>query len=52
MARKMLIAGNWKMNGLTTDSVALATEIKAAVKAKKRSCEFFGMSAVYNAKYS
>jgi triosephosphate isomerase len=40
MARKMLIAGNWKMNGLTADGVALATEIKAAVKAKKRSCEF------------
>ena len=40
MARKMLIAGNWKMNGLTADSVALATEIKAAVKAKKRACEF------------
>ena len=40
MARKMLIAGNWKMNGLTADSIALATEIKAAVKAKKRACEF------------
>ena len=40
MARKMLIAGNWKMNGLTADGVALATEIKAAVKSKKRTCEF------------
>ncbi len=40
MARKMLIAGNWKMNGLSADSVALASEIKVAVKAKKRNCEF------------
>ena len=40
MARKMLIAGNWKMNGLSADSIALATEIKAAVKSKKRNCEF------------
>lgn len=40
MARKMLIAGNWKMSGLTADGIALASEIKAAVKAKKRSCEF------------
>ena len=40
MARKMLIAGNWKMNGLTADSVALASEIKAAVRSKKRTCEF------------
>ena len=40
MARKMLIAGNWKMNGLAADGLALASEIKAAVKAKKRTCEF------------
>ncbi len=40
MARKMLIAGNWKMNGLMADGVALATEIKTAVKSKKRTCEF------------
>ena len=40
MARKMLIAGNWKMNGLTADAVALATEVKTAVKSKKRTCEF------------
>ena len=40
MARKMLIAGNWKMNGLSADGVALATEIKALVKNKKRNCEF------------
>ena len=36
----MLIAGNWKMNGLTADAVALATEVKTAVKSKKRTCEF------------
>ena len=40
MARKMLIAGNWKMNGLTADGVMLASEIKSLVKAKKRNCEF------------
>ena len=40
MARKMLIAGNWKMNGLTADGVSLASEIKEAVKSKKRTCEF------------
>ena len=36
----MLIAGNWKMNGLTADGVMLASEIKSLVKAKKRNCEF------------
>ena len=40
MARKMMIAGNWKMNGLLADGVALAQEIKVDVKAKKRNCEF------------
>ena len=40
MARKMMIAGNWKMNGLSADGVALAKEVAAAVKAKKRTCEF------------
>ncbi len=40
MARKMMIAGNWKMNGLSTDGVNLAKEVAAAVKAKKRDCEF------------
>lgn len=40
MARKMLIAGNWKMNGLLEDGMVLAKEIAAAVKAKKRTCEF------------
>lgn len=36
----MMIAGNWKMNGLSADGVNLAKEITAAVKAKKRTCEF------------
>ncbi len=36
----MMIAGNWKMNGLTADGVNLAKEITVAVKAKKRNCEF------------
>lgn len=40
MARKTLIAGNWKMNGLTADGVALAQDIKELVKARKRNCEF------------
>lgn len=40
MARKTMIAGNWKMNGLAADGIALAKEIAVAVKAKKRACEF------------
>lgn len=40
MARKIMIAGNWKMNGLLADGVDLAKEIKAEVKLKKRNCEF------------
>lgn len=32
MARKKLIAGNWKMNGLLADGVELAKEIAAEVK--------------------
>ncbi len=40
MARKMMIAGNWKMNGLLQDGVDLAKEVVANVKAKKRTCEF------------
>lgn len=40
MNRKMMIAGNWKMNGLSADGVALAKEIATAVKVKKRNCEF------------
>ena len=41
MARKILIAGNWKMNGLLADGVELAKGIAAGVKAKgKWECEF------------
>ena len=41
MARKMLIAGNWKMNGLQADGVELAKNIVAGIKAKgKWNCEF------------
>ena len=41
MVRKTLIAGNWKMNGLIEDGVALAKGVKQEVKEKgKRSCEF------------
>ncbi|MBE6458273.1 MAG: triose-phosphate isomerase [Alphaproteobacteria bacterium] len=41
MARKKLIAGNWKMNGLTADGVALAKGIATEVKALgKPQCEF------------
>ena len=41
MARKKLIAGNWKMNGLLTEGVELAKEIAAEVKKiGKPECEF------------
>lgn len=40
MNRKIMIAGNWKMNGLSADGVNLAKEINSAVKAKSRNCEF------------
>ncbi len=40
MNRKMMIAGNWKMNGLIAEGVSLAKEITDKVKAKKRTCEF------------
>ena len=41
MARKIMIAGNWKMNGLSEDGVALAKEVAAEVKKLgKPSCEF------------
>lgn len=36
----MMIAGNWKMNGLQQDGVELAAAVKQAVKAKKWNCEF------------
>lgn len=41
MARKTLIAGNWKMNGLLADGVALAKGVAAEVKNMgKINCEF------------
>jgi triosephosphate isomerase len=40
MARKKLIAGNWKMNCLTEEGVALARGIAAKVKENKFDCEF------------
>jgi triosephosphate isomerase len=35
----MLVAGNWKMNGLRADGVALATDIAARAKAGAPDCE-------------
>lgn len=40
MARKKLIAGNWKMNCLTEEGVALAKGIASKVKENKFDCEF------------
>lgn len=41
MARKKLIAGNWKMNGLLADGIDLAKGVAAEVKAMgKPECEF------------
>lgn len=41
MARKILIAGNWKMNGLLEDGVNLAKAVASGVKEMgKPSCEF------------
>ena len=40
MTRKILIAGNWKMNGLSADGVELAKQIASKVKGKKWDCEF------------
>ena len=41
MARKMLIAGNWKMNGLLADGAALAKGVAEEVKKMgKPQCEF------------
>lgn len=41
MARKTLIAGNWKMNGLLADGVELAKNVATDVKANgKWNCEF------------
>lgn len=40
MARKKLIAGNWKMNCLTEEGVALAKAVAAKVKENKYNCDF------------
>ena len=41
MSRKILIAGNWKMNGLLADGAALAKEVAVEVKKLgKPECEF------------
>ena len=41
MARKKLIAGNWKMNGLLAEGVELAKNVSSGVKAMgKPQCEF------------
>ena len=41
MVRKTLIAGNWKMNGLLEDGIALAKGVAQEVKkAGRRDCEF------------
>jgi triosephosphate isomerase len=37
--RKRLIAGNWKMNGLRADGLALAAELAQRAKASRLSCE-------------
>ena len=40
MARKKLIAGNWKMNCLTAEGTELAKAVAARVKAEKFDCDF------------
>jgi len=40
MVRKKLIAGNWKMNCLTAEGVALAKDVAFAVKSDKFDCDF------------
>lgn len=41
MGRKTLIAGNWKMNGLLEDGIALAKGVASEVKkAGRKDCEF------------
>ncbi len=40
MVRKKLIAGNWKMNCLQAEGIALAKEVAAKVKADKFDCDF------------
>lgn len=39
MSRKILIAGNWKMNGLIRDSMSLAKEVASNVKKLKPNAE-------------
>lgn len=40
MARKKLIAGNWKMNCLQEEGLSLAKAVAAQVKAEKWDCDF------------
>ena len=40
MARKKLIAGNWKMNCLQEEGLSLAKAVAAKVKAQKWDCDF------------
>lgn len=40
MARKKLIAGNWKMNCLSAEGVALAKAVAEKVKTNKYDCDF------------
>ncbi|MBR1648638.1 MAG: triose-phosphate isomerase [Alphaproteobacteria bacterium] len=41
MVRKIMIAGNWKMNGCLEDGVKLAKEVASAVKSRNKCpCEF------------
>ena len=40
MVRKKLIAGNWKMNCLQAEGIALAKDVAAKVKADKFDCDF------------
>ena len=41
MARKKLIAGNWKMNCLSAEGVALAKAVAEKVKANKFEWNYF-----------
>ena len=34
MARRVLIAGNWKMNGLKADGLSLASEVASRMKSE------------------
>ena len=39
MSRRMLIAGNWKMNGLATDGVALASAVAERLRTSPPRCD-------------